>query len=195
KFAGLPEEIHLTSLFLLLDGALGEDGVERWLGNIELSAERPANAQPFDQFMVAIGELERSATGEKFSVLQGTNADGEPLFVSCNQAMKRIDHVLDIMHIAITLDILGRNEQGLTTNDEAKALNTIEEELVAMLGGRAIYFGRETKPGLRTVHWYAPEDSGAASIIERWAKQHAERHPHVEWIRDPTWEFVKRYAV
>jgi hypothetical protein len=43
------------------------------------------------------------------------------------------------------------------------------------------------------LHWYAPEDSGAQTIIERWAAQHADRAPHVEWIRDPTWEFTSRY--
>jgi hypothetical protein len=42
--------------------------------------------------------------------------------------------------------------------------------------------------------WYAPEDSAAQSIIERWTKPHAEREPHVEWIRDPAWDFVKRYV-
>lgn len=189
NFSRLPEQVQLTALFLLLDGALGEDGVERWLGNIELAPEKTDAARPFADFEAAITELASTATGEQFAVLRGTTADGQPIFVSCNQALKRIDHVLDIMHVAITLEI-----QDLPSNDDAKVLNQIEEQLVTMLGGRAIYFGRETIPGKRTIHWYAPEDSGAASIIERWAAQHAAWNPQVEWIRDPTWELVKRYA-
>ncbi|MFT3695620.1 MAG: DUF695 domain-containing protein [Kofleriaceae bacterium] len=189
SFAQLPEQVQLTALFLLLDGALGEDGVERWLGRIELAPEKPDAAKPFADFMTAVGELSSTATGESFAVMRGTTADGQPIYVSCNQAIKRIDHVLDIMHIAISLDIVD-----LPTNEDAKQLNELEDQLSSQLGGRAIYFGRETIPGKRTIHFYAPEDSGAASIIERWAKQHADRNPQVEWIRDPTWEFVKRYV-
>jgi len=194
RFAELPESSRLTAVFLLLDGALGEDGVERWLGNIDAASESPTGAVPFAQFRVALDELERTATGEKFVIMKGTTETGEPLFVTCNQALKRIDHLLHTMHVAIDLAILDQNEQGLTTPADAEALNRLEDELSDALKGLAVYFGRETRPGHRVWHWYLPDDSAAQGIIERWAKQHPERRPQVAWMRDPGWELVKHYV-
>lgn len=194
QFAKLSEKRHTTALYLLLDGALGEDAVERWLGRIKATATKPENAVPFHQFRGALGELEQTATGEQFVLMQGETEAGTPFFITCNQALKRIDHLLHTTHAAIDLAILDQNPQGLTTPADAEKLNELEDDLTAALAGLAIYFGRETKPGHRVLHWYVAEDSAAKPIIERWAAQHADRDPHVEWIRDPTWKFVKRYV-
>jgi hypothetical protein len=194
RFAELPEDMHATALYLLLDGALGEDGVERWLGHIGVTAKLPENAVPFAELVDALTDLQRESTGERFVVLQGKAETGEPVFVTCNQALKRIDHLLHTMHVIVDLAIVDPNEHGLTTPADAERLNQLEDELGHALGGLVAYFGRETRPGHRIIHYYAPEDSAAQAIIERWAAQHPERRPAVEWIRDPTWEFAKRYS-
>ena len=193
-FAEMPEDLRGTALFLLLDGALGEDGVERWLGSIEPVTEAPEGAVPFADFQEALLKLEADATGEQFVVLQGQTESGEPLFVTCNQALKRIDYLLHTQHVSIELAILEQNPHGLTTSADAEKLNAIEDELTAELGEHAVYFGRETRPGKRILHWYAPEDGAAQGVIERWAARHSERTPNVLWNRDATWEVVKQYA-
>jgi len=193
QFAKLSKKLQATALYLLLDGALGEDAVERWLGHIEATSKKRENAVPFSRFRDALSELERTATGEQFVLMQGETETGT-VFITCNQSLKRIDHLLHTMHVAVDLVILDQNPQGLTTPADAEKLNELEDELAAALAGLAVYFGRETKPGHRVMHWYAAEDSAAKPIIERWAAQHSERDPHVDWIRDPTWEFVKRYV-
>ena len=96
-------------------------------------------------------------------------------------------------HVAIDVAILDQNPHGLPTNADAEQLNALEDELGAALGGHAVYFGRDTKPGHRTIHWYAPEESPVKAIVERWAKSHADRKPEVMFAHDPTWAFVKRY--
>jgi hypothetical protein len=194
RFAKLSEKLQTTSLYLLLDGALGEDAVERWLGRIEATSKRLENTLPFSQFREALSKLERTATGEQFVLMEGKTEAGARVVITCNQSLKRIDHLLHTMHVAVDLVILDQNPQGLTTSADAEKLNELEDELTAALAGLAVYFGRETKPGHRVLHWYVAEDSAAKPIIERWAAQHAERDPHVEWIRDPTWKFVKRYV-
>ncbi|HEY6035876.1 MAG TPA: DUF695 domain-containing protein [Kofleriaceae bacterium] len=193
-FTKLSERRQTTALYLLLDGALGEDGVERWLGHIKATSQKPERSVPFSAFRTALDDLERNATGDRFVLLKGQNEAGEPVFITCNQALKRIDHLLHTMHVAVDLAILDRNPQGLTTPADAERLNQLEDQLSEALGERAVYFGRETKPGHRVMHWYAPEDSAAQPIIERWSAQIPERSPQVEWIRDPTWAFVKRYV-
>ena len=193
-FAKLSEKLQTTALYLLLDGALGEDAVERWLGRIRATSQKLENAVPFSQFRDALSELEREATGEQFVLMKGTTESGAPVFISCNRSLKRIDHLLHTMHVAVDLAILDQNPQGLTTPADAEKLDELEDELTAALAGLVVYFGRETKPGHRVMHWYVAEDSAAKAIIERWSARHSERDPHVEWIHDPTWEFVKHYV-
>lgn len=194
RFKKLSEELHASALYLLLDGAFGEDGVERWLGVVEATAKKPKDAVPFSQLVDALADLERKATGEQFVIMQGRNDTGDPVFVTCNAALKHVDHLLHTMHVAVDVAIVDRTPEGLTTPADAEKLNALEDELGNALGELAVYFGRETKPGHRVMHWYAPEDSAAQAIIERWSKRHADRQPQVEWIRDPSWEFVKHYV-
>ncbi|MBL9018611.1 MAG: DUF695 domain-containing protein [Myxococcales bacterium] len=194
RFVDLPEDRRVVALFLLLDGALGEDRVERWLGGIDLADDEPEEAVPFHQLLEAVAELERTATREKYAILKGESEEGLPLFITCNMALKRIDHLLNTMHVAIDLAILDQNPQGLTTEADADALNAIEDELSAALGASAVYFGRETRPGHRVLHWYVPEDGPAERIIAAWAHDHPDRRPHVEITRDPGWEFVKNFV-
>ena len=120
-------------------------------------------------------------------------ADGKPLFFSANLALKRIDHLLHTNHLAVTVAIIDQNPHGLPTNADAEQLNALEDSLTTALGNHAVYFGRETRPGRRVMHFYTPEDSAAQRIVGDWAKAHATRTPDVMLAHDPTWEFVKRF--
>jgi hypothetical protein len=132
-------------------------------------------------------------TGERFAIFEGQTESGEPLFVTANLALKRIDHLLHSTHVSIDVALLDTNPHGLPTSAEAEQLNALEDELTVALGGHAVYFGRETRPGHRICHWYTPEDSPVRSIIDRWAAGHVDRRPDAQFAHDPTWEFVKRF--
>lgn len=189
-FEQLDDDARMMALFLLLDGELGEDGVERWLGSVEVSDD--AGDASIDDLRAAVDELAATATGQQFAVLRGENDDGEPVFVTVNLALKRIDHLLHTMHLAVDLAILDKNEHGMPTNEDAEQLNALEDELTASFTD-AVYYGRETRPGRRTIHWYVPEDSAAQRIVEEFATRHPDRKPQLMLARDPTWELVKRY--
>jgi hypothetical protein len=193
-FPRMDEDLRNTVMFLTLDGAFGEDGVERWLGSIEAATELPEGARPIAELQDAVAELARNATGEQFAVLRGEDDGGAPIFVTINQALKRVDHLMACMHVAIDLAILEPNEHGLTGNDEAERLNSIEDELASALGRTAVYYGRETRRGRRILHWFAPEDGPAGSTIDRWATAHGERDVSVTWKRDPSWEVQRRFS-
>ncbi len=192
RFPEVDEHRRGTALFLLLDSTFGEDGVERWLGSIDVLTEPPDGAVSFAALRAAVDELERTATREKFAILEVEPPDGSPLFFTVNQALKRIDHLLCTMHVAIDLAILDQNPRGLTTQADAEQLNQIEDELARDLRKVAVYFGRETRPGHRVLHWYAPEDSAAQAIIERWAQHHRDRRPTVTWTRDAGWSLARQ---
>ena len=190
-FSKVEKDARVVALFLMLDGELGEDGVERWLGSIDV-LDTPEDAVPFAEFRKAVDELARTANGEKFAVFEG-EADGKPLFFSANLALKRIDHLLHTNHLAVTVAILDQNPHGLPTNADAEQLNEIENQLTTALGNHAVYFGRETRPGRRVMHFYTPEDSAAQRIVGDWVKANPTRTPDVMFAHDPTWDFVKRF--
>ncbi|MEO8704011.1 MAG: DUF695 domain-containing protein [Kofleriaceae bacterium] len=194
EFPKMAENLRATVTFLMLDGAFGEDGVERWLGNIEVADDPPDGARPIMELQAAVEKLAAEATGEKFAVLRGEDDGGAPVFITVNQALKRVDHLLACMHVAIDLAILEPTEQGLTSNAEADVLNTLEDELVTALAGSAHYYGRETRRGRRVLHLFAPEDGPAASVIQRWSTGHVDRDIQTTWARDPSWEVQRRFS-
>jgi hypothetical protein len=192
-FPDMPENLRATVTFLMVDGAFGEDGVERWLGVIEPVDAAPDGARPIAELDAAVANLAREATGEKFAVLQGEDDGGAPVFVTINQALKRVDHLLACMHVAIDLALLAPDEHGLPGNEEAEQLDAIEDALGDALGATAVYYGRETRRGRRILHWFAPEDGPAAGIIERWCAANSDRSPTATWKRDPRWEVQHRF--
>jgi hypothetical protein len=193
-FAELAEDGRMTAVFLLLDGALGEDGVERWIGGVDAAIEPLEGAPPFPALRDAVAELAAHATGEQFSILRGEDAEGRPLFVTLNQAIKSIDHLLLDTHVEIDLALLAPTEVGLTTNEEAEALNRLEDALLAQLGAEGVvYIGRETRLGRRVIHLHVAGASPQLAAIEAWAPQQEERDIEVRVTHDPTWQILARW--
>jgi len=191
-FPRMSEDLRGTATFLMLDGALGEDGVERWLGGIEPAATPPVGARPIAELRAAIQTLAGTATGERFAVMRGQDTEGRPLFVTLNFALKRIDHLACDSHVVIDLGLLRPDENGMPTNEEAEQLNTIEDELAPLLTD-AVYFGRETRAGRRVLHYFAPGDSPGKARLTAWASSHRDRDPRVAWTEDPRWTARDRF--
>jgi hypothetical protein len=181
------------ALFVMLDNAFGEDGVERWLGGIELATELPSDAQPLQAVRGVVERLAAKASeGPRYTMLEGT-ANGEPIFLTLNLGLKRIDHLLHTTHVAVEVAVLDRGDNGMPTKGDLQAMAALEDELTSALGNTAVYFGRETTQSHRTMHWYAPEDSAAKPTIERWVKQNATRRASARFEHDPKWQFVKQF--
>lgn len=191
-FATMEDRQRATATFLLVDGCLGEDGVERWLGAIETSVAPLADGQPIAALLGAVDELAAAATGEQFEALRGEVND-DPIFIICNRALKRVDHLACDMSVEITVRLRDPNDQGLPSNDEADSLNTMEDELLAALGDRVAYLGRETRRGVRRIQLFAPELGPEAAAIEAWSQAHAAYTIEVAWSHDPTWEHLHRW--
>jgi hypothetical protein len=187
------DELCARILFLGLDGLLGEDGVERWIGGVEVSREAIADAVPYLGLRARVDDLARRATGFKGAVLKGER-DGRPIFVTVNRALKRVDHLLLDMHVAIDVELLAPTDAGLTTNEEAATLNAMEDELFAALGAHAVSIGRETCDARRTLHLHVTEGGPARAIVDRWAARHAPRRIMVETRMDPRWDVLHRWG-
>jgi hypothetical protein len=193
-FPEMEEQLRYTVSFLMLDGALGEDGVERWVGSIDLATTCPEDALPIPALEDAVESLAMNATGERFAILRGKDPEDNPIFVTVNRALKRIDFPLFDMHVTVDIQLLEPTDAGLTTNEEADELNAMEEALSQELGDSVAYFGRETRRGRRLLRFFAAELSRAGEVFERLKEEYPARDIQVTWTRDPSWRELQRYG-
>jgi hypothetical protein len=99
----LPERTRATPTFLLLDWLLGEDGMERWIGRVEVHLTEPAGtvaAEALPEVVRALGERHPNPT---WAVLQGRDNSGQPLLVVARRPLKRIDWPLFDLHGRLTV--------------------------------------------------------------------------------------------
>lgn len=181
------DEQCATATFLYLEQLLGEDGVARWLGFVDVYHE------PIDEAVLGgvelrdvVGQLESSATGRRWVTLRG-EVDGQPGELEANVALKRIDHLLLDTRIELSI-MLEDDVDGMPTQEEADALGAIEAEVLAAVGDHAVLLGRETHSGERVLHLQAAADGPALAAVDAVVEAHDDRAIGVETAHDPTWE-------
>ena len=193
-FATIEDEaLRGQILFIALDRLLGEDGVERWVGGIDASVEALPGALPYRDLKKRVDALAARATGDRWAVLSGER-QGKPIFITVNRALKRVDHLLLDMHAMVDVPLLAPTPAGLTTREEAEALDDAEDELCATLGEHGVLVGRETCEGRRTIHLHVAEGGPSRGLIERWAARYPDRTVSVETAMDPRWEVLGRWG-
>lgn len=191
--AKLDDNERARAAFLTLDNVLGEDGVERWVGAITPSVDPIVDGRPLDALRQEVEKLKKIATGERFAILKGKTADGQPMIATVNLALKRLDHLLMEEHLTVTFPLSSPTPQGLTTPEEADVLNKVEDELLAALGHDAVYIGRETGQRQRVLHFHVASAGPAEARSRAWAKQHKERRAVVTIAHDPRWQVLRRW--
>lgn len=182
-----------ASTFIALDTLLGEDDVERWIGQIDIADARPAGSIEFTQLPRMIDQLRATASGEKFSVLRGKLPDGRPIFATVNRALKRVDHLSFDTHATVDLELMTPTPEGLPTETESERLNDAERSLLDALGHDATFVGRETGGGARTIHLFAAATGPALARIDTWRAQ-LPWSSSVRAERDPEWSALRKWG-
>lgn len=185
-----PENVRVTITFVMLDRAFGEDGVERWLGEIEIATSKPKGARPVTDLVKAVKQLAKKATGEQFALYEGER-DGAAIFIMKNEALKPIDHLHCDTELSVRLAIEDATDAGLPTKKESVALDKIENDLIRSLGDDAAFHGRETVAETRTLFFFA--SPAALKKVERWQKK-AKRDVRVATRPDPAWDGLERWS-
>ena len=142
-FAEMPDEMRQAAAMVALESAFGEDGVERWIGWVDVATAEPQGAFGLAELDAAVAALAQTATGEKFALLEGEDEGGQPVFVAVNQAAKRVDHVLFDQHVELEIEA-----------DDAR-----EDAIIAQVGAAALFVAHETVGRTRWLHFYAPTES------------------------------------
>lgn len=190
-FASLGDPTRRQIAWLMLDNALGEDGVERWLGAVRLIDREPADALDLLGLRAEAEALAARATGQVYSRLRGRTDSGAIVEVIANLALKRWDHPTYDAHGQIVVPF-EPDEHGMPAAEESLRLDRLEAGLVSALHERAVFAGREQGLGRRVVHLYCEQDGPVPAAVERWAA-HAPRPVRVTWQRDPAWQAWRRW--
>lgn len=186
------EPMHRDSLaFVALDHLLGENAVERWLGNVEVSDVRPTNAMPIAALHAEVKALAAHATGERWQAIRA-GGKRNPLLITINRALKPLDHVGLPIHLRIDLMLQAPNRHGLATGKEALELDDLQAELTRHLGRRAVLIARETHQGHRILHLHA--DLAAIEQVKTWRQKYPQWTIALLTQPDPQWHIMRRWG-
>lgn len=200
RFPEAPPGVRLQLGFVFLDKLLGEDDVERWIGQIEL-AETPMDGLAPGDLRAEVERRRREPAGENtWIVVQVPQSDGSVAIASVNAAIKRIDHPFLDHHVTITT-LLGADR--MPNDAEAATLNAEEDDLLARLGEVALFVGHVTASGQRTMHFVAEVPDRMRPAIDAWAAALPEaladglpaRRVKVNFQRDMPWSSLQAIGV
>jgi Family of unknown function (DUF695) len=192
KFRDLADEQRATATMLMLDDALGEDGVERWLGNLRNTDVSDEAGETRSALIGAVDGLARAPNEDSFALCEATGEDGMVNLSLVNFAIKRLDHLLMESHIAVTIAYPG-NDRGFYSDNVGEDLNAMEDALLAALGNDAVYIGHETGRGRRVIHLHVATSGPAQRLIAEWERSFPTWEIETVAKADPQWEVLKRW--
>jgi hypothetical protein len=185
SLAAIPQDKRGTPVFLLLDALLGEDDVERWIG--EVNWQPDANGQqPIGALAQAAADLAARRPPEaEWTLASGTLRDGRPIIFRTQIWARWLDRPLLDLHSRVTLNYRARPD-GLPDEEESARLEAAEDRLVAAVGAFAELVTVTTGGGQRAFDLYSDsEDQNHASAVEHMAR---EIRATVSQSPDPTWK-------
>jgi hypothetical protein len=190
-FEHAPAPLRQQASFLFLDNLLGEDEVERWIGQIE-ALDAPTGGRTPDELKAEVLRRATEPAGNTWILAQRTGPRGEADVVLADAALKRIDHPFADQHVAITIVLEGG---GMPDDAFAATLNAEEDRLVGRLRGDATLAGRTTAPGERVIHLVAEDLDRVRSGIDAWAQDLPPWRIKVAFQQDPDWSFQRELGV
>ena len=200
-FAQVPENIRMQVGFLFLDNLLGEDGVERWVGQLHLLGALTDGRTP-DELKAEIDRRSAETNDDDHWVLSTrTRPDGLTEIAVADSSLKRIDHPFADRHAIVRM--LAGDERWLPNAEEGAILAAEEEDLERRLDGVAIFAGRTTAPGQRALHFVAEDTDRMKPAIDAWAAALPDsltegappRRMKVDFGTDMDWSFQKSLGV
>jgi hypothetical protein len=186
----LPERTRTTPAFLLLSWLLGEDGVERWVGRVDLCLTEPAASVAAEALPEVVRALAERHPDLTWAVMEGRDNHGQPLLVVARRPLKRIDWPLFDLHGRLTVTGTAAPPGQLPVAFDWLA--EAEDDLKGLLGEHAVLVARETRPDRRSLHLYCDSEGPTPRLVDSWRR--AQPHPlNVAWQQDPAWTAVQPF--
>ena len=190
-FATLEPTPALHIAYMALDWALGEDDVERWIGEVTAVPERPADAIPLAELPMAVARL-ADRHPRAFALLAGT-IDGLPLSALIQTPLSPVDFPLFDQHIAVVVPYTTMNPGRLQTGPSAERLDAFDEALTALMGEDAVFVAAVSHDGRRVFHYYTDPLNDVAVRIANWQHRWSEGRVEVSAEHDPAWHAVRPF--
>lgn len=181
----LPDRERPRAGFIALDQMFGEDAVEKWMGQLKFTTDKPRDAATPTDVLNTMEALAEESKKEVFTLAQARDKQGHPVFLNFNERLKWLDHLFAESRVQLDLQLRQPSAHGLPTQGEGEALNLLEDQLLAASSG-AVYVGRLTGNGRRTWHFYAEDPQRIVEIItgvvtaSGW-QQRVRTEPDPEW--------------
>lgn len=191
-FGRLPEPTRAQITYLVLDWLLGEDDVERWLGDIEPLSEPPVPAASPSDVMAAVAEMAAQRDPQAWVLARWDDRQGIPGLASFRRGVRWIDCPTFDRHQIVSATYAAQ-ENGLPADATSlQALREVESDLESLLGVRGILVAHETHRGVRTFHAYTDgEDHNVDAALDAWAR---DRRLSWQSEADPAWSKVRHFT-
>jgi Family of unknown function (DUF695) len=191
-FLFVPEAAQLQVAFHILDWALGEDDVARWVGEVRIATEQPVDALPSGMLSAVVEQISEPFRERAWLSGEGRTPRGHPARVGVRFPLHRQDYPLCDLHVEVSVPYAHSNPDRLPVEPSASALRTFEKRLSA-LGDRAVLAVRQTGDGLQVFHLYADPDSGVLAELDQLTAGWAEGRAKVASAPDPGWRALAPY--
>jgi hypothetical protein len=192
----LPEKEGRQVAFLALDEAVGEEGVETWLGSVEIAATRDPDAVPLGELPRRVAELAAAnvdADGNPtWALLRGEGPRGPVVVATVVPLRVTLAPHLD-QHLAVTAPFSDQTAEGMPTESSLLALRELEGHVTDRIGGAGRLVAHETSAGRRTLHYYVSGTSPAGAVAEAAVTGWPDGRVAVEVQPDPGWEAVAAF--
>lgn len=189
-FAHLSDDDARDAAIHLLDGTLGEDAVERWMGILDTSDDA-SKGEPLFALRSDVEGIAASATGEGWERVDD-QYDGV-VVATANRAVKWIDHITKPLYGEVTITALASDDDGLPVPLEQKRIDAAVADLLERLGDRAVCIGMATGEGEHTVHFFTEPGEELEHALGEWREAQDNRDVTIELAPDEQWANAEQW--
>ncbi|NED95800.1 hypothetical protein G1H11_10795 [Phytoactinopolyspora alkaliphila] len=193
-FTLIDHDHRLHVAFLGLDAALGEEGVQRWIGSIEVSVDLPIDAIQLGSLYDVVEQL-RAPGGGEWAAMEGRGPRG-PVFAIVRRAASRYTHPLVDTHVAVVLGYDAEGNGMPADTSISAEVEELESTIMAAFGGdgpHAVHVGHITGGGHVVAHFYVDglevQPEVARPLLDTWSRGKAT----LATAHDPGWEHVAAF--
>jgi hypothetical protein len=191
-FLFLPQETQLQVALHILDWALGEDDVARWVGDVKITTDPLVDSLPPAMLSAVIEQIAEPYLEPNWLTGEGRTPRGHPARLGIRFPLHRQDHPVCDLHVAVSIPYAHSNPDRLPVEPSASALREFEKRLTAF-GDRAVLAVHETGDGLRVFHLYADPESAVLADLDQLAAGWTEGRAKVASTPDPGWRALAPY--
>lgn len=192
-FASLDQRARVTITFLSLDSALGETGVELWVGEVNPSVVPPLDGFGLAGLRAVVHDLETEFTDEDgrpgWAILNGDGDSGPILAMAQVPLHSATAPDLDT-HAGVAVPYSDQTDSGLPGPDALTELRALEDSINEALADRGRVVAHQSHAGVRLLHVYVDSTAddavpSLAAVCDPWPQD-----VRIRVTPDPGWDNV-----